>query len=699
MKTEPAVQHPSAARPPLALTWRTWVLTLALWTAVAAAVALALWQLRREAVQAQVRELNLLALALGDDMERGLRGAEEGLEAVREELREGMLAVHGVSTGPALRTRATLMPLVSRLWLVDREGRLLAASHADPPPKLASFGAALDAAAGGRLAFGLQQPPSPATALVLAFPFEAPASSAGGWALAGVPPQALLGNIGLVGAAADATSMAVFGPDGNRLEAVGRPPAVGPAGGKREEDLGDGTSLRRGDDGQALLATVRAIPRYGLQVVVARDLDIALRSWRQTAEAAAAGLLLLLAILSAAVHFALLAEHRHTEAQRLVEAQSARASRLEALGTLAGGVAHDFNNVLAAVVGYGEMARDEATPDSDQARYLDHVLQAASRGKAMVDRILGVSRVGTRPSIVFEPEPVVEEVLTMLSATLRPGVVLERLLDAPAARLRGDPTRLLEAVLNLCNNAMQAMPQGGMLTVQTRRVPGDPPGPLSHGSLGPGKYLAVTVADQGAGFTADVADHLFEPFFTTRAHESGTGLGLAVVQAVVTEFHGAIDVDSTPGAGSAFTLYLPETAEPEARAAAGETPAAWQAGTGGCVLVVDDDAGLVAMVQEMLGALGYPSRGETDPRAALEVLRAQPQDFAALITDEMMPAMSGTQLARAVREFHPRLPVLLVSGYGGASLASRAQASGVRRVLSKPLERRELGQALADALH
>jgi signal transduction histidine kinase/CheY-like chemotaxis protein len=699
MKSEPAVPHPFAARPPLALTWRSWVLALALWTAVAAAVGVALWQLRRDAVHAQVRELNLLALALGDDMERGLRGAEEGLAAVREELREGMLSVHGASAAQALRTRATLMPLVSRLWLVDREGRLLAASHADPPPKLASFGPALDAAAAGHLAFGRQQPPSPAAALALAFPFEGPAPDAGGWALAGVPPHALLGNIGLVGAAADATSMAVFGPEGSRLEAVGSAPPAGPTAGERSEDLGDGTSLRRGDNGQALLATVRPIPRYGLQVVVARDLDVALHSWRQTAEAAAAGLLLLLAILCAAVHFALLAEHRHTEAQRLAEAQSARASRLEALGTLAGGVAHDFNNVLAAVVGYGEMARDEAAPGSDQARYIDHVLQAASRGTAMVDRILGVSHVGTRPAIVFDLEPVLEEVLTMLSATLRPGVVLERMFDAPAARLRGDPTRLFEAVLNLCNNAMQAMPQGGLLTLQVRRLSRDAPGPLSHGALAPGKYVAVTVADQGVGFTADVADHLFEPFFTTRSHEAGTGLGLAVVHGVVTEFHGAIDVESTQGAGSAFTLYLPETAEPALRATVVEAPAASPAGTGGCVMVVDDDAGLVAMVQQMLGVLGYASRGETDPRAALEVLRAQPQGFAALVTDETMPAMSGTQLVRAVREFHPQLPVLLVSGYGGASLADRAHASGVRRVLSKPLDRAELGRALAEALH
>lgn len=634
----------------------------------------------------QVRELNLLSLALSDDMERGLRGAEEGLQAVSEELRSGILPTQGAAAEQALRTRAALIPLVSRLWLVDRQGHVLAASHPDPAPPLSSFGARLEAVPAGRMALGSPQPQSPDMELALAVPFPATGSGPGGWVLAGVPPHALLGGFGLIGAAADTTSMAVYGPDDARLDGEDRPPAAAPE------------TARATGRGDGKLTAMHVGPRYGLKMRADRELNVALRSWRETAEAAAAVLLLLLGILAAAVHFALLAAHRRHEAQRLAEAQFTRASRLEALGTLAGGVAHDFNNVLAAVVGYGEMARDEASDGSDQARYIDHVLQAATRGKAMVERILGVNRIGSRPSVVFEVEPVVEEVLTLLSASLRPGVVLERALEAPGARLRGDPTRMFEAVMNLCNNAMQSMPGGGMLTIRTRRVHAEAPKILSHSTLAPGQYIALAVRDQGTGITPEVVEHLFEPFFTTRLEQSGTGLGLAVVHGVMSEFRGAIDVSTTPGEGSRFTLYFPETQEAPTALDGARDPRTSEFGSGQRLLVVDDDAELVALAQEMLKSLGYEPRGETDPRRALELLRSQPHAYAALITDEKMQGLRGTQLIRAVRQFAPNLPILLVSGYGGASLLDLAARAGVSRVLSKPLQRASLGRALAEEL-
>jgi CheY-like chemotaxis protein len=360
-------------------------------------------------------------------------------------------------------------------------------------------------------------------------------------------------------------------------------------------------------------------------------------------------------------------------------------------------VAHDFNNVLAAIVGYGEMARDAAAEGSAQARHLDRVLQAALRGKGLVERITGISRGGARASSVFALEPVVEEVLALLSASLRPGVVLERVLQAPGARLRGDPTRAFEAVMNLCTNAMQAMPQGGMLTVALRRAQVAEPRVLSHSSLPAGRYLALTVADQGTGITPEVAEHLFEPFFTTRAAQLGTGLGLAVVHGVVGEFGGGIDVQSRPGQGARFTLYLPECEDDAALPAQARPPAA--AGTGQRILVVDDQPELVALAEELLQGLGYLATGHTDPATALDSLRAAPQGFAALVTDEVMPGLSGTQLARAARALAPGLPVLLVSGYGGASLAQRAADAGVSRVLPKPLQRAELARALAEMLH
>ena len=250
--------------------------------------------------------------------------------------------------------------------------------------------------------------------------------------------------------------------------------------------------------------------------------------------------------------------------------------------------------------------------------------------------------------------------------------------------------------MNLCTNAMQAMPGGGMLSVQLDRLHVAAAACCRTARWSAGDYLALTVSDQGGGITPEVMEHLFEPFFTTRGAQSGTGLGLAVVHGVVAEFGGAIDVQSTPGQGARFTLYLPECADAPSPAAPA-APAA-PGGAGQALLVVDDEPALVALAEEMLRGLGYEPVGYSDPAAALQALRDEPRRFAAVITDEVMPVLSGTQLTEAMRQFAPQLPVLLVSGYGGALLAARAAAAGVTRVLAKPLQRAELARALAEVL-
>jgi nitrogen-specific signal transduction histidine kinase len=400
--------------------------------------------------------------------------------------------------------------------------------------------------------------------------------------------------------------------------------------------------------------------------------------------------------MAVAVYVVQMADRRRAEAQRALQAQVARASKLESLGALAGGVAHDFNNVLAGIVGFGEMAQDAAEPGSAQARHLDKVLQAALRGKALVERILTFSRGGARASMVFELEPVVDEVLALLSASLRSGIVLERRLEAGAARLKGDATQAFEAVMNLCTNAMQAMPDGGVLSVHMARLQVSEPRVLSHTQLAAGDYVTLAVADQGSGITPQVMEHLFEPFFTTRAAQSGTGLGLAVVFGVVAEFGGAIDVQSSPGQGARFTIHFPECKE-GADASEGALQQAG-GGAGQRLLVVDDEPELVALTVEMLEGLGYAPQGTSDPAAALQALQDDPQRFAAVITDEVMPGLTGTQLTQSLRQFAPCLPVLLVSGYGGALLAQRASAVGVTRVLAKPVQRAGLARALTEVL-
>jgi signal transduction histidine kinase/CheY-like chemotaxis protein len=678
--------------------WLPWVIALLLWGVLAAMASLMLWHLRRGAVESQTREIGLLSLALTDAIDRGLRGAEEGLHAMREELKEERLPVSGPDATRALHARADLMPLVRTLWLVNREGQATAASESTPLPELHSFEPALGSlsADGVALSRPFVDPKINEAMVALAIRFDDAPGTSGGWILAAMPASTLLGAFDAALPAADAR-MAVFRKDGARLAAGNvATPTLDEAGTARSLALRPSIEVRRFHDGSNNLVALHSVPRYDIKVLVSRDLASVLMSWRQVTEGAVIALILLLLIMAGALHLVLRAERRHAEAQRLLNAQLTRASKLESLGTLAGGVAHDFNNVLAGILGFGEMAQDAAPQGSDQARHLDKVLKAALRGKALVERILAFSRGGARVSKVFELEPVVEEVLTLLSASLRPGLVLERALEAPSGRLRGDPTQAFEAVMNLCTNATQAMPERGMLSVQLQRERVATARVLSHSALAPGDYLVLSVSDQGSGITPDVMEHLFEPFFTTRGSQAGTGLGLAVVHGVVAEFAGAIDVQSSPGQGACFTLYLPEcfgeAGEPESSSIASPS------GAGQALAVVDDDPTLVALLEEMLRGLGYAPVGFTDPVAALQALSEDPSRFAAVITDEVMPRLSGTQLTEALRRQAPTLPVLLVSGYGGALLAQRANRAGVTRVLAKPVQRAELAHALADAL-
>ena len=682
---------------------RLWWVALGLWLVLTIVASIALWNLHGNIVGAQTRELNLLSLALTDEIDRGLQGAEEGLRAIRLELREARLAATGPVTARTLRTHADLMPLVSSLWLLDLNGEVLSASDATPIPALTSFSPALDPLAEDAVAISRPYTDVGALEPMIALAVRS-ASSPGvsqGWILAAMPATKLLGAFSIAAPSADAR-MVVYRDDGARL--VGSSvvtSTLDEAALALRLSHRQAMEMRRFSDGSEHLVTVHDVPRFGLKVIVSRDLDAVLGEFSWVVLLTAVGLVLFLLIMVVSIQLVLRAERRSVMAQQALQAQLSRASKLQSLGTLAGGVAHDFNNVLAAIVGFGEMAQDAAPTGSHQARQLDRVLQAAQRGKALIERILAFSRGGAHASLVFELQPVVAEVLDLLAATLRANVVLERQLDAPDARLRGDPTQAFEAVMNLCTNALQAMPSGGMLSVRLEHQTVLAPRVLSHSQLAAGRCVVLTVSDQGQGITSDVMEHLFEPFFTTRSAESGTGLGLAVVHGVVAEFGGAIDVRSQVGKGSTFTLYFPECTDPVAPVATPGPPA--PAGRGQTVLVVDDEPTLVALMEEMLTGLGYQSVGYTDPIDALQALLDNPQQFAAVITDEVMPGLTGTQLTQnLIQAFGPQgphLPVLLVSGYGGALLAQRAVAAGVSKVLTKPLRRADLANALAALLH
>ena len=674
---------------------RLWMVAISLGVALVGVAIVALTHLRGEAISSQSRELSMLSLALTDEIHRELRGMNAGLRAMQVELNEGSLPTAGTTATRALQTRTELMAMVDTLTLVDRNGQVLSSSNPSPLPDQATFRPGLNQLEPEAVAVSrpFTNPRTQTPLVTLAVPFVDVGGAPAGWIFATMRTEALLGAFSVASPAADAR-MAVFRRDGVLL-----------AGGVVNKFRWDeasiaqrlatqrATELRQLPDGTERLVALHSLERYGLEVVLTRNLDVVLVAWREAAQLTAVGVVLMLVVLTASVHLVLRANQRRTAAQVALQTQLSRANKLESLGELAGGVAHDFNNVLAAIVGFGEMAQDAAAPGSAQARHLDKVLGAALRGKALVERILSFGRGGGCASAVFELEPIVAEVLALLAATLRPGVVLERGLEAPGVLMRGDPTQAFEAVMNLCTNAMQATPLGGMVQVQLVRQQVTQRRVLSHTQLSAGPYLVLTVSDQGSGITPEVMERLFEPFFTTRGAESGTGLGLAVVHGVVAEFGGAIDVQSKPGQGARFTIYFPECTD--APSPSRPTARPTTSGAGQALLVVDDEPNLVALAEEMFTSLGYQPVGYTDPVAALQTLRADPQRFAAVVTDEVMPGLTGIQLTEAIRQFAPALPILMVSGYGGASLAQRAANAGVSRLLTKPMQREELARAMA----
>lgn len=673
---------------------RIWAWALGLGLPLLLVAGVALWHLRSETIDSQTRELNTLSLALSDEMHRTLQGIQSGMHAMQDELRYNRIPLTGADAEEALRTRTELMTMVRSLWLVSHDGRVLAASTDMPLPEQPDFSPPLNKLDTETTAIGRSHPEQnrTTTAVTLAAQFITPQHH--GWIYAALPSNALLGAFTVASQAPDA-HMSVFRQDGVLLAA-----SYVRQSSLSEQEIAQRlanhqrTAVHEFPDGRKYLVALRRLPNYGLDVVITRDLDVILAPWRDTVKITLASIVLLLAIMGIAVFLVERADQRRIAAQQALQAQVSRASKLESLGVMAGSVAHDFNNALAAIVGFGEMAQDAAAPGSAQARHIDKVLQAALRGKSLVERILSFGRGGGCTSTVFELEPIIEEVLTLLAATLRPGVVLQRGLEAHGALLRGDPTQAFEAVMNLCTNAIQAMPHGGMVSVQLVRKTVTLPQVLSHTQLPAGNYLALTVSDQGKGISPEVMERLFEPFFTTRSADSGTGLGLAVVHGVVAEFNGAIDVKSKPLQGARFTLYFPECTDVLASA----TPLLPSApcGAGQTLLVVDDEPGLVAMAEEILGNLGYRTVGFIDPMAALQALRDEPERFSAVMTDEVMPALTGIQLTHAVRQFAPQLPILMVSGYGGALLAQRATEAGISRLLTKPLQRADLARALSE---
>jgi len=385
--------------------------------------------------------------------------------------------------------------------------------------------------------------------------------------------------------------------------------------------------------------------------------------------------------------------------RKALERQVRESQKMESIGTLAGGIAHDFNNILAAILGNVALAREDAGATHPVQASLDQINRAGLRARHLVQQILAFSRQEQRGLVAQPLRPVVEETLDLLRSTLPAGVRLDARLDEPPVAARVDATQLQQVLMNLCTNAWHAVPaQGGRIEVGLDAVPADGPQRELLPDLPPGPQAHLWVSDNGHGMDGTTRERIFEPFFTTKPVGQGTGLGLPVVHGIVRSHGGRIAVDSAPGQGSTFHLYLPWVEAQGAAAAAVEITQPLPIGGGQHVLYIDDDEVLVLMVERLLQRAGFRVTTESDPQSALAQLRTQPQAFDVVVTDFNMPELSGLEVARAVAALRPDLPVVVSSGYLSEEVRRQAQAAGVRGLLNKEQTLEELPGLLKSLL-
>ena len=439
------------------------------------------------------------------------------------------------------------------------------------------------------------------------------------------------------------------------------------------------------------LVSLRRVPGYPAVVVVARSEHDILTAWRAKAWSNAARTF----VITALAAMLLIAFLRQLERHERVTAQLHQSQKLEALGTLAGGIAHDFNNVLGAVLGYGELAVQHSAPGSAQRRYIDNIVVAANRARDLVARILAFSRPGVGSARPLSLQKVLAEVHSLTCAALPPGVTVEVQLPSAPLVAAGDAAQLHQMLANLLTNAVQAVAGGGRVLLRAAPVDIGEARDCTVGRLRVAHYARIDVVDSGPGMSATQVERIFDPFFTTKPVGAGTGLGLSLVHGIVLDHGAALEVDSRPGGGTTFSVFLPlSEGEPTQEPAQLAAPC----GNGETILVVDDEESLVHLAEEVLASLGYEPVGCVGAQQALRLFRAAPERFDAVLTDAIMPDMSGTELLAEVRRLRPELPAILISGYGGPDLAAAAEAAGAQALLSKPVTAADLAHCLADAL-
>jgi PAS domain S-box-containing protein len=381
---------------------------------------------------------------------------------------------------------------------------------------------------------------------------------------------------------------------------------------------------------------------------------------------------------------------RDLTAQLAEEARRSHRERLEAIGRLAGGVAHDFNNILAAILTNTELSLETSSSSSPLHDNLTLIREATLRAGELVRQILTFGRRGHSAASPLDLAQAVTQALNLVRAGVPSSVELEVDVVPVGGTVLGDATQVHQIVMNLCSNARDAVGASGHIKVSLRPFTG--PGEVPE--LSAGHWARLRVLDDGVGMDAATRAHLFEPYHTTRAEQGGHGLGLAVVHGIVSSLGAVIQVESRVGHGSTFDVYFPLSEEP----VKSEPKVAASTGAHERLMLVEDEGAVRSAVKRLLSSLGYVVSVAVDGAEALEQLRAKPGSVDLVLSDISMPRLTGVELARALHAEQPGVKVILYSGFSDILAPAEARALGIRALLGKPIGREELAAALREAL-
>ena len=384
------------------------------------------------------------------------------------------------------------------------------------------------------------------------------------------------------------------------------------------------------------------------------------------------------------------------EEREQLKTQLIQAQKMEAIGTLAGGIAHDFNNILGAIIGYSEMALYDTRQDSMEHYNIEQVLKAGHRAKDLVKQILAFSRKSEQNKQIISLTPIIKEALNLLRASLPTTIDIKQHIESNLDAIYADPTQIHQVMMNLCTNAAHAMADtAGILEVNLQNMELKAEEASLYPDLTAGPYVKLSISDTGQGMDNNIMDRIFDPYFTTKSQDKGTGMGLAVVHGIIKGHGGTIHVESAPGKGSRFDIFFPimekqtvsETEELKALPTGGE-----------CILLVDDEDSLIDLGQNMLKKLGYRVETWTRPVEALETFRADPHKFDLVISDMTMPNMTGDILTSELRQIRDDIPIIICTGYSERINEQRAEELGIQGLIMKPFTIRRLARKVREVL-